>query len=177
MHVPTHFKLAFSKSMIEEALIDISVKLNRELQTLSDVVALPIMKGSIYFFADLSRLLHISLELRPVKYRSYDIKANEKMLASEMHLYDFDCSGKSVIIFDDICDSGETLHALKERLMREGAARVITCALIYRSSNSVFVPDFFCFEYTGPEWFAGYGMDEFDKFRNLPDIYAIDVNR
>ena len=82
--------------------------------------------------------------------------------------------GRSVLVVDDILDEGVTLAAVKESLMRMGAAEVLTAVFADKLNGKqkplaadfvgLTVPDRFVF---------GYGMDAGGTWRNLPAIYAM----
>lgn len=82
--------------------------------------------------------------------------------------------GRVVLVVDDVCDSGRTLEALERDLMERGAREVRTVVLIRRLlDRPSFVPCWIGFEYKGPEWFVGYGMDDGQRWRNLPAVHII----
>ncbi len=82
--------------------------------------------------------------------------------------------GRSVLVVDDILDEGLTLAAVKESLIRMGAAEVLTAVFADKLNGKqkplaadfvgLTVPDRFVF---------GYGMDAGGAWRNLPAIYAM----
>jgi hypoxanthine phosphoribosyltransferase len=82
-----------------------------------------------------------------------------------------DIQGCSVLIVEDIIDTGNTLHYLREYLKNRGAEDVKICALLDKPSRrQVEVP----VEYVGFEvedrFIIGYGIDYAEKYRNLPFI-------
>ena len=82
--------------------------------------------------------------------------------------------GRSVLLVDDVCDSGRTSAELTQRFIKLGAREVRSAVLIKRIlPHETFNPDWIGFEYNGPEWFVGYGMDDCDRWRNLGSIYII----
>ena len=82
--------------------------------------------------------------------------------------------GRHVLLIDDICDSGVTLKNLHAYALENGATMVKTAVLIHRNHEaSVYTPDYVGFEYTGSEWFAGYGMEDKNHNSNFPEVYII----
>jgi hypoxanthine phosphoribosyltransferase len=82
--------------------------------------------------------------------------------------------GRVVLVIDDICDSGGTLQELERYLIAAGAREVRTVVLIRRLlDRPTFVPCWVGFEFTGLEWFVGYGMEDGNRWRNLPAVYTI----
>ena len=144
----------------------------------TDVVAVPVLRGGIFFFTDLVRSLKTSVEIAPL--RTYGYESYENNIPRDSISIDGDLipvKGRAVLLIDDICDSGRTFHVLKNELMKVGAREVRTAVLIKRLvAHNTFQPEWVGFEYIGPEWFVGYGMDDRDRWRNLGSIYLIQQN-
>lgn len=140
-----------------------------------DVLCIPILRGGIFFFADLVREVQQSIELAPVKTTAYEPGVNQAATdAVTVHLDEVEAAGRSVLLVDDICDSGRTLKALTRAFLQRGAAEVRSAVLIKRDvKEETFDPDYVGFSYQGPEWFVGYGMEDGDRYRNLPGIFTI----
>ncbi|MCC7486842.1 MAG: hypoxanthine-guanine phosphoribosyltransferase [Burkholderiales bacterium] len=83
-------------------------------------------------------------------------------------------AGRAVLVLDDILDEGATLAAVRERLIRAGAAEVL-CAVLAekeRRGTRPLRPDFI--GVTVPDRYVfGFGMDVRGAWRNLPAIYAL----
>ena len=91
-----------------------------------------------------------------------------------MNLDDLEVKGRHVLLIDDICDSGRTLAHIRGRLREHHAREVLTAVLVHRlHAASGFTPDFACFQYPGPEWLAGYGMDDCHWRMNYPAVYIL----
>lgn len=85
-----------------------------------------------------------------------------------------DVTGRTVLLLDDILDEGITLAAIKERLLAQGAARVVTAVFADKAigRNKPIEADFI--GVTLPDRYVfGFGMDVKGAWRNLPAIYAL----
>ncbi len=178
--VPSNYKLIYSASQIQGAVQDLAKQVSAWVsevhqRTGRDVVAVPLLRGGMFFYCDLVRQVPHSLELVPVKTSTYVEGVNAAELARvKIDMAGLSASGRSVLLVDDICDSGRTLVELKEQVLQAGAAEVRSAALIRRKlARESFLPDWVGFEYNGPEWFVGYGMEDQNRWRNLPDVYVI----
>lgn len=157
------YSVVFSKEQIADCINRLASELAPLLS--EETVAVPILRGGLFFAADLLRALPMSVYVAPLSVSSYT--SNE--VQSEVSIRgveDFD--GKQVLLIDDICDSGKSFEALKASFSK--AKSVITVSLIRRAS-SPFKPDFVGFEHKGDDWLVGYGMDDNGKFRNLDAVY------
>jgi hypoxanthine phosphoribosyltransferase len=140
----------------------------------TDILAIPILRGGIFFFADLVREIKYSVEMSPARAWAYQQAPGVMRPEVTFALQDVPARGRAVLLVDDICDSGRTLHLLKEAMLSLGARTVRSAVLSKRVlAKETFEPDWVGFKYTGPEWFVGYGMEDNDRWRNLGSIYVI----
>lgn len=178
--IPAHYRLLYTASEISGALDLAGPQISAWAESASagrggDIVGIPVMRGGVYFFADLMRRIRCSVEMAPIRTKAYTGTVNAQQ-QSDLEIFDegLEVNGRVVLLADDICDSGRTLRVLREHYLRRGAAEVRTAVLVHRvHAASVFAPDWTLFQYTGPEWFVGYGMDDANRWTNLPDIYLI----
>jgi hypoxanthine phosphoribosyltransferase len=140
------------------------------------LLTIPILRGGLFFYADLVRAIDCSVELVTASASSYDVSANAQRADGQFRasFENIDLHGRRVLLVDDICDSGRTLARLKSEFLGRGALEVRTAALIRRVvPDAPHVPDYVGFVYDGPEWFVGYGMDDKGEYRNLPAVYRM----
>lgn len=184
MQIPDRFRRVYSKADIHGALQEMSAPISAwcneiTVKTHREVLAIAILRGGLFFFADLVRTLSVSVEVQALRTMGYH---NDQVGVprGDLHidLMDCDVAGRSILIVDDICDSGRTLGCLTAHLLRSGAREVRTAVLIQRQvPRPEFQPDWVAFNYTGEEWFVGYGMEELDRYRNLPEVHIITSTR
>jgi hypoxanthine phosphoribosyltransferase len=183
--VPEHYSLVYTETAIQKQVKRIGSELSTWCKSLSgdvlsgDVLAIPVLRGGIYFFADVTRSISASVEVAPGRARAYEEGHNAR-LRSEIYinLDGVSVAGRNVLLVDDICDSGRTLNKLVAYLIAQGAESVRSAVLILReTAEPAFTPDWCGFRYKGDEWFVGYGMDDQGRYSNLPQIYTIEPNR
>jgi hypoxanthine phosphoribosyltransferase len=176
--IPRHYKLLHSREEIAASVERVGHEISgwtREIyeKTGQDVVTIPILRGAIFFYADLVRAIESSVEIAPVRtwgYKTNNTPADEV----KVDISSVPIENRSLLLVDDICDSGRTLSTLKAQLLDAGATEVRSAVLLKRVvKDRVIVPDWSCFLYDGPEWVVGYGMDDRDRWRNLPFIGII----
>lgn len=140
------------------------------------VVAICILKGCLFFIADILRECKLSFVLDFVKLSSYGKGIQSTGTVTILKDISIDISGKHVIVFDEIVDSGRTLDFYINRLKSSNPASVKLCALIdkktQRSVDTNVTVDYVGID-AGPEFLVGYGLDYAEQFRNLPDIYQV----
>jgi hypoxanthine phosphoribosyltransferase len=178
--LPEYFESEYTREQIDTAVKRLGEEVTpwaRQVYQESgdDILCIPILRGGIFFFTDLVREIGHSIELAPVKTEAYEPGQNEVSKAEvKVSMEGVEPTGRSVLLCDDICDSGRTLDALQRIFLQQGAAEVRSAVLIKRELDTpTFDPEYVGFNYEGPEWFVGYGMEDGDRYRNLPGIYTI----
>lgn len=175
--LPAHYQEVYSAGAIAERV----GVLGREItpwaesalgQTGKELLLVPVLRGAIFFAADLARAISCSVDLDPVRLIGYDTETNtandELIVTGELQ-----AAGRAVLVVDDICDSGRSLKTLADRFRSQGAASVKTVTLIWRAPVATHKPDYIGFAYDGHEWLVGYGLDNQNRYRNLPGVYQI----
>jgi hypoxanthine phosphoribosyltransferase len=132
-----------------------------------------LLKGSFLFLADLVRNLTIPIHVDFLVASSY----GDGMVSSgEIRvLYEppADLDGRSVLVVEDIVDSGATLQRLVPMLHARGASRVDVCALLHKKLPSATV-EVRWVGFDAPNSFlVGYGLDHAEDFRHLPYIASL----
>ena len=135
-----------------------------------DLVLLCLLKGGIYFTADLSRAIDLPVTVEFVRARSYaGTTSSGKVQLSWID--GLEIAGRDVLIVEDIVDTGLTLVEIWEALEAKGAASLAICALLYKEKRLAHT---FPVRYIGfaieDVFVVGYGLDYDERFRNLPHI-------
>jgi hypoxanthine phosphoribosyltransferase len=178
--IPPHFHPLYSATQIQQAV----GRLGKEISVWAagvwknshtDILTVPVLRGGIFFYTDLVRQIDLSVELVPTTSRGYEDSANNVQRSElTVDLAQIPARGRSILLIDDICDSGRTLAVMSTRLRDAGADDVRAAVLVSRAiSKPACKPQWIGFEYAGPEWLVGYGMDDCNRYRNLDSIYII----
>lgn len=137
-----------------------------------DLVVVALLKGGVVFLADLIRAVPIPLKLDFAWASSY---GEGTVSSRDVRLKVFPndhLDGKTVLLVDDILDTGRTLAAVVARLKRDlGASRVLTCVLLDKAARreAAVEADYVGFK-VDDHFVVGYGLDFADRYRNLPYI-------
>ena len=166
------FKLSISAEEINEAVERIAFQLNRDLIG-KNPIFLVVLNGAFIFAADLYRKIEIESEISFVKLASYSGTETTSEVRELIGLNE-KLKGRTVVILEDIIDTGTTMQYLVNKLRYLGVAEVLLVALLFKPS--AFREDF-RIDYLGMEipndFIVGYGLD-YDGFgRNYADIYKI----
>ncbi len=164
--------LLFSADEVQLALRRVAEEIGAALADQHPLV-LSVMGGAVVFTGQLLPLLDFPLDFDYLHVTRY---GNEKQ-GGKLHWKVApreNVAGRVVLVLDDILDEGETLHAIKLRVMELGATKFYS-AVFTDKDNGKSKPiraDFVGLEL--PNRFVfGYGMDIHGAWRNLPAIYAV----
>lgn len=135
-------------------------------------IIIGLLKGSVPFMAELVRNIVTEVEMDFMDVSSYSGTTSTEVKI----LKDLECSvnGRSLLIVEDIIDTGKTLQAVKELLYSKGAKDVKIVTLLDKPSRRKvdISADWIGFEIPD-EFVIGYGLDYNQKYRNLPYVGVI----
>ncbi|HEY6567766.1 MAG TPA: hypoxanthine phosphoribosyltransferase [Actinomycetota bacterium] len=137
-------------------------------------VFITVLKGGAMFLADLMRAVDLPVEVHFIAISRYGDAAESKGRVRILLDVDADLSGRDVILVEDIVDTGLTLRYLLGALRARGVASLEVCTLLDRSVRRIvpLTPRYVGFDC--PDRFVvGYGLDFRERYRNLPDILAV----
>ena len=136
-----------------------------------------VLKGSAIFVADLARAIAGPVEVDFLAVSSYGEATQSSGVVKILKDLDSDIEGRSVILVEDIIDSGLTMQFLTEHLTTRRPAELRTCSLLVREATPV---EGFELDYVGfripPAFVIGYGLDVAQRYRNLPYIATFTGN-
>ena len=166
-------RVLVSEDEIKVAVKNLATQLNCDYADKKPIVVC-ILKGSIFFTADLVRELNfpVTIDFMSVSsYGSSTISQGDLKIKKDLS---FDINGRHVIIIEDIIDSGNTLYKLKKLLEQRNPASIKIATLLNKPDRRVtpISADYCCF--TIPDEFVvGYGLDYDERFRTLKDVCVL----
>ena len=166
----------FAISIPEERILTevdrLAARLNRDLEG-ENPLFLCVLNGSFVFAADLFRRIDIPAEISFVKLASYEGTASTGKVKELVGLAE-DITGRTVVVVEDIVDTGRTMQKLVADLKSRGPKAVHICTLLLKPEKLKVKLDV---EYVALEipndFIVGYGLDYDGYGRNLRDIYTV----
>jgi hypoxanthine phosphoribosyltransferase len=139
-----------------------------------DLLLVCVLKGAVFFLADLMRAIDIPCEVDFMAVSSYGSETDSSGVVRILKDLDRPIAGRDVLIVEDIVDSGLTLQYLLRNLGAREPGSLEVCALLTKPDRrKVELPT----RYVGfeiPDKFAiGYGLDAAERYRNLPYVAAL----
>ena len=129
-----------------------------------------LLKGSVPFMAEIIKHIDLEIQIDFMDVSSYE---GTESLGNIRIVKDLDCSvnNLSILLVEDIVDTGRTLKEVKRMLMSKGAKEVNVVSLLDKPERRVVDIEAEYVGFTIPnEFVVGYGLDYDQKYRNLPYI-------
>jgi hypoxanthine phosphoribosyltransferase len=165
-------ELLFTQEEVRAAIERVAGAISERLRDRYPLV-MAVMGGSVFFAGHLLPLLHFPLEFDYMHASRYGSATTGGKLTWKVEPGD-NVRGREVLVLDDILDGGDTLFAIRERILAGGAAAFHSAVLTNKQTGrkKPIAADFVGLEL--PNRFAfGCGMDVSGAWRNLPAIYAV----
>ncbi|MDO4176656.1 MAG: hypoxanthine phosphoribosyltransferase [Bacillota bacterium] len=142
-----------------------------------EIVMVGILRGAVLWMADIMKHVNLDMTIDFMAVSSYGAATKSSGIVKINKDLDTDIEGKSVIIVEDIVDSGVTLNYLMGYFESRGAKTVKICALLDKPEGRRvdLKADYVGFE-VDDRFIVGYGLDFDQRYRNLPYITWLEEN-
>lgn len=166
-------RVVYTEEDIHEQVVRMGEEISRAYGPDDELLVLGLLKGSFIFLADLVRHIHVPLQVDFLVASSY---GSGKVSSGNVQLlYDPEASleGRSVVIVEDIVDSGTTINRLMPLLEERRPKSLELCALLHKRLVTLDKePRWVGFD-APREFLVGYGLDYSENFRHLPYIASL----
>src|SRR3954462_5919930 len=168
------------ETLIDEDRLQARIReLGREISaayTGRELLLVGVLKGAVFFMADLMRALTVPCEIDFMALSSYGASTDSSGVVRILKDLDINIDGRDVLVVEDIIDSGLTLSYLMRNLESREPASLEVCALLTKPERrEIDVP----VRYIGFEipnrFVIGYGLDFAERYRNLPYVGVLDT--
>lgn len=166
------FKTSIPEVEIKKHVKEVADRINRDMAGKNPLM-LAVLNGSFVFAADLMRMITIPCEISFVKLASYEGTTSSGKITEVLGITE-DLNGRTVIIVEDIVDTGLTMKRMIETLGTRNPKSIHICTLLLKPDKLTVDLDI---EYAAMQipndFIVGYGLDYDQQGRNLPDIYTV----
>ena len=166
------FKTSLPENEILKHVKAVADRINKDM-TGKNPLFLAVLNGSFVFAADLMRMITIPCEISFVKLASYQGTMSTGKI-KEVFGINEDITGRTVIIVEDIVESGLTMKRMLESLGTRNPESIHICTLLLKPEKltvdlnieyaAIKIPN---------DFIVGYGLDYNQQGRNLRDIYTL----
>jgi hypoxanthine phosphoribosyltransferase len=160
-----------SPEQIQARVAELGGQLSRELAGEREPVLLGVLYGSFVFLSDLMRHITIPVQVDFCRVASYGHSTESSGEVTMSLDCELDLSGRTLVVVEDIVDTGLTLRWLARRLGRKGPREVKLCALIDKPERREVELELDYVGFHVPRGFlVGYGLDYNQQYRHLPGV-------
>jgi hypoxanthine phosphoribosyltransferase len=163
-------EILITESQIMERVRDMGAAISADYVGKNPLL-IGVLKGVVFFIADLLRAITIPVEVDFMAVSSYSPEVSDRGLVRLVKDLEIPIMSRHVLFIEDVVDTGLTLNYLLRNLKMRGPASLEVCALFNKPKHRLIdVP----LKYVGfdlPDRFVvGYGLDYRERYRNLPFI-------
>ena len=166
-------KVLISKEEIANRVKEIANAISNDYKDVEPLFVC-ILKGSVFFTADLLRSISIpaTIDFMCVSsYGSSTTSSGELKIKKDLNE---SIEGIHVIVVEDIVDSGNTLYNLKKLLLERNPASVKIATLLDKPDRrTASIKADYCGFVIPDEFVIGYGLDYAEKYRELPEVCVL----
>jgi hypoxanthine phosphoribosyltransferase len=162
--------IIFSKESIQHRIHEIGRQISADYAGLNPLMV-GVLRGVLFFMADLLREVQIPLEVDFLAISSYSTESRDQGFVRLEKDLDIPIRGRHVLFIEDVIDTGLTLSYILRNLRTRQPASLEICVLFNKPTKRLIdIPQ----RYKGfdlPDQFVvGYGLDYREKYRNLPYV-------
>lgn len=166
------FRVSYPESQILEKVKAVADRINKDMEG-KNPLFLAVLNGSFIFAADLLRMITIPCEISFVKLASYQGTMSTGKIKEVIGINE-DLTDRTVIIVEDIVESGLTIKRMIDTLGTRNPASVHICTLLIKPEKLEVELDVEYAAMSIPnDFIVGYGLDYDQQGRNLRDIYTL----
>ena len=167
----------FTEEQITERIKELGAQISRDYAG-KEVTLICILKGASVFTCELAKRITVPVKFEFMQVSSYGDETESSGVVKILQDLDEPIRGKNVIVCEDVIDSGRTMHYLFKVLEQREPATLKLCSLLDKPDRRVVDVDI---DYTGfsipDEFIVGYGLDYAQKYRNLPYIGIVTLDK
>ncbi len=163
-------EILIDEDRLQERIRELGDELSRDYAG-RELLLVGVLKGAVFFMADLMRSLTVPCEIDFMAISSYGAATDSSGVVRILKDLDINIENRHVLVVEDIIDSGLTLSYLLRNLESREPASLEICALLTKPDRrEIDVP----VRYVGFEipnkFVIGYGLDFAERYRNLPYV-------
>lgn len=167
-----HFAPYLSEATLQQRIKELAQQISDDLKGTKPLF-IGILNGSFMFAADLFKHLSIEAEISFIKLASYKGTKSTGNVVTAIGLEE-DLYGRTVVIVEDIVDTGKTLSQFLPQLEHQQPQKLLVASLLNKPDAMTHKVQIDYLGFTVPNKFLlGYGLDYDGLGRNLPEIYQL----
>jgi hypoxanthine phosphoribosyltransferase len=163
-------RIVFSEEQIKQRVLELGRQISADYADKNPILV-SVLKGTLYFMADLTRALDIQVSIDFMSIGVYPGMSGNTGIVKITKDLDLNITGRHVLFVEDIINTGLTMGYLVQNMEARKPASVKICTLLNNPQKRLMnIP----LEYVGFEvpdvYLVGYGLDHNQEYRHLPYI-------
>lgn len=169
--------ILISEDAIRTRIQEMADRINHDYAG-KEVHLVGILKGSVFFVCELAKRLTIPVTMDFMSVSSYGVGTESSGRVKIVMDLSESIQDRNVIVVEDIIDSGNTLSYLMPILANRNPASIQLITLLNKPDRRAKEVDIAESGFVIPDAFVvGYGLDYAQKYRNLPYIGVVEVQK
>jgi hypoxanthine phosphoribosyltransferase len=166
-----------SQEQIQGRVAGLGVQISRDYAD-RDLVVVGVLKGVLFFLADLLRAINIPVTVDFLAISRYGPSQETKGVVRLTKDLSETVTGRHVLFVEDVIDTGLTTHFIMRTLRLRKPASLATCVLLNRVRRRIIDVEL---DYVGfdisDDFVVGYGLDFREQYRNLPYMIRLELDQ
>jgi hypoxanthine phosphoribosyltransferase len=163
--------VVLDEATIQARVLELGTRITHDFAG-EDLRLITVLKGGLFFLADLCRAIDLPVTIDFMAVSPYTPGVGGAVQVTK-DLSD-DIEGASVILVEDVVDTGLTVNYVYSLLKARGAKRVEICSLLDKPARRIAtVPVAYCGFEMPDRFLVGYGLDLDGRYRNLRSIVVL----
>lgn len=163
-------EVLLTSEQIQNRVGDLGKQISSDYEGRNPIVV-GVLKGVLFFIADLLRAITIPVEVDFMAVASYSAEARDRGLVRLVKDLEMSISGRHVLFVEDVVDTGLTLNYLLRTLKMREPASLEVCTLFSKHKMRLIDMNLKYIGFELPDRFVvGYGLDHRERYRNLPFV-------
>lgn len=161
-------EVLISSDDLQKRIKEIAEQINKDFAG-EKITLVCVLKGGVMFFTDLAKYLTVDVEFEFLDVSSYGNEQTSSGIVKLNKDLDVPCTGKKVVVVEDIIDTGHSLVRIKDHLLSQ-QPEILKIAVLLdkpeRREAKIEQPDYIGFEIPN-KFVVGFGLDDGQLLRNL----------
>jgi hypoxanthine phosphoribosyltransferase len=163
-------EIILSQAAIQERVAELGKAISKDYAR-SNPLLVGVLKGVVFFMADLLRSITIPVEVDFIAISSYSPETRGQGFVRLVKDLEIPIQGRHILFIEDVIDTGLTLNYILNNLRARQPASLEVCVLFDKAERRLIdIP----IKYKGfdllDRFVVGYGLDHREKYRNLPFV-------
>ena len=176
-HAHESIRVLIPRERIKKRIKELATKIRQDFPD-QPLHLVGVLKGAVFFLADLARQIsgEVSFDFIAVSSYGHDTRSSGQVrLTRDL---DADVEGKTVIVVEDILDTGMTMHYLLSIFQQRKPRHLRVAVLLDKPERRITAvqADYIGFRIPN-EFVVGYGLDYAERYRNLLDVGVLTIGK